>query len=224
MKKVLLNLLVLFAVVSLSATQGFAKNQQKKFKVDEVYGLFVNDGMTCKVQEMIFSLTEEQVKILKQLVDETISPQDIETILDSHEHCPDARNLKSNTGGNNSQNVFTAALPTYYVENIEEESGSGGHNPIAIYFDSGNTDWMCGRHWYEPPDYIFEYFVPNAYDNRSKLKIYGTNSNASKYIKNPTQARVYRSGTIRACVGSLKVWWYSDTGLPKINDSRVWVK
>lgn len=91
-------------------------------------------------------------------------------------------------------------------EAIEKISNvGGGYQPYSIYRDSASLGWMCGKHWWEQADYVFEYRVPGAFANRARLKIRGLNSAGNCYVKNPTMARIYTDDTIRACVGCLSI-------------------
>lgn len=112
----------------------------------------------------------------------------------------------------NVKNV--SAEPHHEVVQIKEQLNSWGYYPNSIYRDSS---CMCGSDW--PADYVFEFYVPNSYANRGKLKITTTNNTSSCYINNYVNARVYTNDIIKACVG---YWSVRFCGKPNRYDVAIW--
>lgn len=108
------------------------------------------------------------------------------------------------------------AAQSYKVVQIKEQLNSWGYYPRSIYSDS---DCMCGQDW--PHDYIFEFYVPGAYNKRNDLKITTTNNTSSCYINNYVSARVYSNDVIKACVGYWTAFLCRTTS-PSRYDVAIW--
>lgn len=182
-------------------------------EAESAYSLFMSEGLSCRCMATLRALPEIQADEFRVMVRESMTPEEIGAVIEAREQgC-------ASTGSETVGSVVAPITGTYSVEPIEETSGSGGYQPVAIYVDGPSFDNMCGG----DGDYIAEFDnVSGAYSNRSSLKIRGTNIFASCYISNPTAARVYSDDDIRACIGYWSVYFCGAVA-PLTSEIRVWV-
>jgi len=200
------------------------KQKNNNSLIEVIYEQFISEGLTCSVQEALINFNDEERVSFGRLVFDNIDTEDIGDIIEMKEDCLMSENLKIKAE-NSIETMALSATTSHVVEFIEEVSGSGGYYPSSIFRDSSTYGWMCNNGSPEGyPDYIAQFYVPNSYANRSRLKIRGVNSFASCYINNPTAARVYTDNSIRACYGYWSVYFCVLGSSPTTYESLIWIQ
>lgn len=191
----------------------------------KAYNMLINKGLTCEVQAILLALDDDQRSALGRLAYDKISKTEIMALIESRDkNCSAPGDMTQNE--TSSIAIASPMITTSYtVEMIEEATGSGGYYPSTIFRDSSSSGWMCNSGKSETPaDYVAQFNVPKSYSNLSRLRIRGTNSFASCYIKNPTAARVYSDNSIRACYGYWEVFFCVLAHKPATYESVIWVQ
>lgn len=205
-----LMLVVLFA--------GCQNVDQIDLSAEDVALLVRDEGLTCETMHLILSLPEEEQSTVATLIRSFMAPEQIGFMIANREQGCEASPHGSVTA---SAEAITA---TYSVEFIEEASGSGGSSATAILGDSSTYGWMCNNGSPETPsDYIAQYHVSGSYNNRSALRVRGTNVFASCYIQSTNAARVYSDDDIRMCIGYWHIF-FCGAGSPLASETYIWLQ
>lgn len=190
------------------------------WSAESAFDLFMSEGMTCSCMQVLRDLPEIEADRFRDMVWSSMSSEELTEVIEARDRgCTPIETMFSSDVGVTSAEI----TGTYYVEPIEETSGSGGVQPVYIYQDNSGLGCMCGG---DCNDYIAEFDqVSGAYSNRSSLRIRGTNIWANCYLANPTMARVYSDNDIRACIGWWSVFFCGGGGYipPQTSEIRVWL-
>lgn len=226
--KTICTVALVFSVFFLDINNANARKDDagnKPISPDEAYGFLVSEGLTCRAQEALLSFNQEQRSSLGRLVFDNFTEDELASIIEKREQKCFSVKESAQSGVKATSSISLYVTNPYTVEQIEETTGSGGYYPSSINRDSSTYDWMCNASVPESPaDYVAQFYVPNSYNNLSRLKIRGTHSFASCYITNPTAARVYSDNYIRACYGYWTVYFCTLGTAPTTYESVIWIQ
>jgi hypothetical protein len=173
---------------------------------DDIAAALLSTGLTCDMQHELLALEPEDLVAVASIVRDQLSPVDLEALLATEESCTPT----AVAGITASEAALGTGTPA--GESIERTYSSGGVTG-SVGRDGSSLGWMCGGGSPESPaDYVLSVsYLPNAYANRSRLRVRANtiwSSAALGSFGNALSARVYSDNSARVCVGYWRMTLY----------------
>lgn len=208
---------VSFSVMQFSCVNNdTTHNESTALSEDEIVASIQAEGLTCTIQQSISALDENANARLSSMIQKNLTQEQFTQVVEDRKlNCKnDDTPVKSNPDIGVANQAITLS---YFVERIEESSYQGSWGGSTVFRDGPVYKNMCGP----DSDYIVEFHsIPNAYNNRSNLKITGLTSRGSCLLgwlgRHYTDSRVYSDNDIRSCIGYWGTVWCG--GAPRSGD------
>lgn len=172
---------------------------------DELATNIARDGFSCEHQSQLSGLEHGELEALQNDLLEQLGESELLRLVNEAASCSDTAGVVLPTDG------VSSITASWAGEVIEAQSGNLPFAPTFYRRDNASPPLprQC-----DPPgvydtvqDFIVRFQIPNAFANRSKLKIYGSTASSAFALLlsgSALSARVYSDNDVEVCAPGLR--------------------